>query len=436
MRIGPDPGTPLFGIGVAGADFRHHYHNDEPFNKTQTLMWLENKSSYGGSPSYIFLDGMAFTPLFGVPSNFPYQMSGSQIWVNSKVHANEMIVAGWPGNKLYWFDVMKNKITRTFSLPFSVYGIGLAYGVPSNNSRYVLLQDKVDSSGNMHIFVVDMDPQSPYPPYPNYRIGPIYNVNDGLNVPGLKPHWASISSSGKYILLHYSGDHNRVFEVDSSTLTIRPHPVSASSPHCAGTTTNGDIYDLGHLDLGSNPFDNDEDVISGQEHCGQVGQNVPGVQTVNENGIGHVVMVRLRDGATWSLTDPGNGNGIPKEAYAYHISLRALDRPGWAYVSYYKQDGMRYSDETIAVKMNGSGFVERYVHQHSDSENKTGNNCNQLYSDFDYLSEPHSVPSWDGKKIIFGSNWLFNGSGGGCSIQDYVIKLPVVGRAGIEPATP
>src|SRR5207247_7849793 len=131
------------------------------------------------------------------------------------------------------------------------------------------------------------------------------------------------------------------------------------------------------------PFDNNEDVLVGQENCGNRGVVVGGQL------IGGVVMVRLRDGAITPLTDPTN------EAYPHHVSTRNLDRPGWAYVGYNFESGKRFSDEILAVKLDGSKSVQRFAHKHS------------AYSSC-YRCESHAVPSRDGRRVIWASNWAQN----------------------------
>ncbi|MCX7826878.1 MAG: hypothetical protein N2689_15170, partial [Verrucomicrobiae bacterium] len=61
-------------------------------------------------------------------------------------------------------------------------------------------------------------------------------------------------------------------------------------------------------------------------------------------------------------------------------------------VSYYPADGKRFSDEIVAVKLDGSGAVERLGRTHSDARGL-------------YRAEPHAVPSRDGRRVIFASNW-------------------------------
>jgi len=147
-----------------------------------------------------------------------------------------------------------------------------------------------------------------------------------------------------------------------------------------------------------NPFDNNEDVIVGQEHCGNRGKRVAGTL------IGGVVMVRLRDGKITSLTNPTN------EAYPYHVSTRNYDRPGWVYVSYWPGPGRRFNDEIVAVKLDGSGAVERYAHTRTETSG-----C--------YRCEAHAVPARDGKRVLWASNWMANAAGTGSKlvIQAYVV---------------
>src|SRR4029077_4308758 len=93
------------------------------------------------------------------------------------------------------------------------------------------------------------------------------------------------------------------------------------------------------------------------------------------------------------------------------------------YVSYFKSDGRRFSDEIVAVKLDGSGSVERYAHTHSATSG-----C--------YRCEQHPVPSPDGSMIAFASNWAAD-CGAGCGsatvIKDYIVRAGTA-LAGAPPA--
>src|SRR5207302_1108735 len=159
---------------------------------------------------------------------------------------------------------------------------------------------------------------------------------------------------GKYVVLRYDGGPNamRVYDVNPTTLAVTPHPEPKTWTGQSGPGSLGFIYNVGEPDMALNPFNGNSDVIIGQEHAGNEGTNVSG--------------------------------------------------------------GDRFNEEIMAVKMDGSGSVERFAQSHSDWENATGTTgqYSSKDSDYDYRSQPHEVPSPDGKRVIFASNWVYHGNGG------------------------
>lgn len=104
-----------------------------------------------------------------------------------------------------------------------------------------------------------------------------------------------------------------------------------------------------------------------------------------------------------------------------------MSRPGWVYISTFdyverltdsNADWLPFEDEVFALKMDGSGSVERYAHHHSrryspshaDSDNSI------------YIAEPHATVSRSGNRILFGSNWrtVF---GEDFSVDTYLVDL-------------
>jgi hypothetical protein len=397
QRISGLAGTALplgVGGGAWAVDSRHHYSKDQPWNSDGTLLMLENK----GTPRRVALDGHSYLPRYEECANYD---RGDDRWHPSPQYPHVRINA--KGTELSWFDVVTCTKLRSWTLPFAVRMIGDGEGNPSLDGRYLALCD------SSRMFVVDMDPRPPYAPYPNVRIGPVYDFLAGCTLPECRLGWVSVSPSGKYVVCKYGGDYPRVFDLDPQTLALTPRPMPESAPRCHGTAAQGFIYDLGHCDMALNPFDGNEDVLIGQEHCGWRGATVAGQR------IGGVVMARLRDGAITPLTDPTN------EAYPHHISTQNIDRPGWAYVGYYPQPGKRFSDEIVAVKMNGSRQVERWAHKHSDTQD-----C--------YRCESHAVPSRDGRRVVWASNWAIDCTD--CGAKDEVKAYVVDARADTNGSTP
>ena len=103
-----------------------------------------------------------------------------------------------------------------------------------------------------------------------------------------------------------------------------------------------------------------------------------------------VIKRRLSDGKVTPLTKYGE---------AMHASLRALDRPGWVFVTYggdpdeiaAHPDWAPYAQEVIALRIDGSGEVRRIAQTRS--------------TQLDYRSETHASPSPDGSQVIWSSNW-------------------------------
>ena len=407
-RITNDPGLPTTPLpGTWGNDARHVYSTQQPWSSDNTLLSIENR---GGSPSPLILDGSTYAPKLAPCPNYPFY---DYRWHPSHLHPHEQINVDSSGTELMWFDVVDCIKTRLWTLPIKVnYGIGSGDGNPSQDGRFVALGN--DSA----MFVVDMDPQPPFAPYPSRRIGPVYSFppcslstsNPGDCTIGN----LSVSPSGRYVDVKYTSgsdttaDVHRVYEVDPATLALAPHRMATASLRCGsfGGRPNGWIFPLKHSDMALDPFDGNQDVIVGGRSC-------PGAS------MGRVVKVRLSDGRVTPLTDPSN------EASVSHVSTRNLERPGWAYVSYLKVEGKCFSDEVVAVKLDGSRSVERIAHKHSLT---TG--C--------YRCESHPVPSRDGERVLFASNWAEDcgvGCGSTSDIMDYVVTTsgPPSSTTGQDP---
>ena len=376
-----DAASPL--PGTWGSVARHVYSKQQPWNSTGTLLDLANNSP---GLSSVFLDGNTYQPVLGPCPNYDHWDAR---WHPKLVHSREQINVNREGTELMWFDVSNCVKTRTWALPIVAdYGIGSGEGNVSNSGRFVVIANQ------QQMVVVDMDPQLPNAPaYPYRRIGPVYTFEAcSLDVerPALGTvQNVSISPSGRYIDVKYGGlallgasgcdslcDAHRIFEVDTS-LAIRPHVMADEAARCGSFAArpNGWIFPLKHADMTLDPDDHGEDVIIGGRAC-------------QGSTLGHVVKVRLRDGLVTSLTDPRN-----EPAYS-HGSARNTLRPGWFYVTYSRDpayQGYRFFGEVVAVRTDGSGSVQRFAHYHSTAST--------------YPAEAHAVPSPDGRRVVFASDW-------------------------------
>src|SRR5690349_18662204 len=250
MRIVGDSGTttPMTGGGSVtwGSDARHHYSDDQPWNADGTLLMLQNS----GSPGDLVLDGNTYQVISSGCGDGGYGR-----WHPSLTHAYERVKAY--GTQLWWYDIRTCAITRSWTLPIAAPG-DIEMG-PSRDGRFIAL------STATQVFVVDMDPQPPFAPYPSQRLGPVYDFSSCGALSGCTLDFTQVSASGRYVIVHFQGDWQQVLDVDPNTLALTPRPMPTAAPRCNGTAAQGLIYDLGHPDVTLNLFDNNEDVIIGQE---------------------------------------------------------------------------------------------------------------------------------------------------------------------------
>jgi len=268
------------------------------------------------------------------------------------------------GTTMGWFDIVQCKLLRSWTLPLSTT-IDSEAG-PSRDGAYWAEGDA--STGK--ILVIRMDPMPGL-------IGPAYDAQTNCGLADCTIDHVAISPSAKFVLVHYVGDHDRVFDVNPTTLALTPHVYPAGTPECSGhSPSNGFIFDVGHSDLTYDDGGNDIAVGQNRSWC---------PQTVGGVALGQVYSVRFSDGKVTSLIHNNT-------AQSYHVSCRDFARPGWCYASFWPGSGEVFNDEIIAFRLDGSGQVERLVNTHTDTTN-----C--------YRCESHPVPSPDGMRVIFASSW-------------------------------
>jgi hypothetical protein len=241
----------------------------------------------------------------------------------------------------YW-DVRQD--TTQIAVGFSGYSdfhIGPWEGNLSRDGRRIVIEGR---KGKDHIaFAYDFEEGRKYPDL---------ILNDVSDV-----DWVSISASGNYIVLNgqiqgQTSDQTQVYDLAGNKVG------SLWEQH--GRPSH---YDL-TIDEGG------DDIAVGSSRSGA--------------DDGRVIKRRLSDGKVTVLTPGG---------YASHTSTRNVNRPGWAYVTYQHRGPTwpPYWDEVDAVKLDGSMMVERIAKLHTKRT--------------DYLTESHAVPSPDGNRVLWASDW-------------------------------
>lgn len=329
-RVTGDPGSLIPGIDARWSDIaRQNYPKNAAWNADQTLLFLQR---HNGFPAMLFLDGKNFKPTFGRNS-----CPGDEIrWHPTK--ADIMVFV--KNNVLGYWNVRtdEKEILQTFDT-YSEFLIGPWEGNLSLDGTKIALFGKKGSK--KVAFAYDIEKKKKYP---------------DLDLNGVTVDWASVSASGKYIIVNGNfsgkdGDESQVYTLTGKKV--------------------GKVWDTArpsHYDLTLD--ENGDDIAVG------------GSKRKPDDG--RVLKRRLKDGKVTVLTKGG---------YAGHVSTRNVLRPGWAYVTY-QYTGPNwgpYWGEAVAVKLDGSFKVERIAHLHSNR--------------VDYLTEAHVVPSPDGKYIIWASAW-------------------------------
>ncbi len=115
----------------------------------------------------------------------------------------------------------------------------------------------------------------------------------------------------------------------------------------------------------------------------------------------------------------GNITVVNDFPYAAHTSGRAINRPGWVFVSYQTRTSnyAPYVNELIAVKLDGSR-IERIAHMHENN--------------FTYVAEAHGVPSPDGLRAMWASDWDNNDYPVQSYVADYRDKVIGGGSSTID----
>lgn len=167
--------------------------------------------------------------------------------------------------------------------------------------------------------------------------------------------WLSISQSGQYVVINWIGSAGVV------AYDRKLNVVSRLAPF-------GDHGDIGYDTSGNEVY-------------------------VQYSWEGLFTSYRLKDGVSTVILDKR-----PNWKTGGHISCRNIYRPGWCYISVFN------TSDVFAIKLDGSQTVERFAHHRSSVSS--------------YDAQPQAVPSMDGTKVMFASDW------GGSEISSYVAEMP------------
>jgi hypothetical protein len=130
----------------------------------------------------------------------------------------------------------------------------------------------------------------------------------------------------------------------------------------------------------------------------------------------YIAMVDLATGTLTNLIGPidfSSSTGQPN--LSFHISGRALDRPGWVLVSTTDDSSKSKTwmdKQVFAVELKPNGRIVRLAHDHTIVDPA---------QEHDYWAEPHGSVNRDFTRVLFTSNW---GHPGTEQVEMYMVVLP------------
>lgn len=331
------------------------YSKHQAWNAGESLMMLRSGNGdvhfYNGNPPYQYL------------KTFPSSVQGVQdiFW-----HPDNPVLLYYVlDNTLNLIHEQTDEITTLHTFTNYAYVTTRAEGNMSNDGRYIALCG-YDPDWNPVDFLL-------YDVTAGLVIG---SINVSGSVSGFD--WISVSPLGNYVVVDYAdgttGQFHGVEVYDRQFNFLWQQPLGA-----------------GHSDLG---LDSNGDEVLIMDYYDE-----------NDNTT-HIKKFRLSDGTVTDLL-------AVSPDFDLHESCRSMQRPGWVYVSTFDYVGrltdnsaswLPFEDEVFALKMDGSGDVQRLAHHHSrryspatpDSDNSV------------YFAEPHATVNRNGTRIIWGSNWRQN----------------------------
>jgi hypothetical protein len=204
--------------------------------------------------------------------------------------------------------------------------------------------------------------------------------------------WVSISPLGNYVVIDYAtpdtGRFQGVEVYDRKLNFIWQKPLGSGHSDLGIDGEGSEVLVMGYYDPDSNS--------------------------------GFVKKFRLSDGKETNLIE---------HSYQFdmHVSCRNESRRDWCFISTFDSEyklsadslsWLPFENEVFALKLDGSGEVERIAHHHSRRFSSTTPDRDHS----NYWAEPHATVSRDGKRMIFGSNWsqdIANDS----SVDAYVVDF-------------
>lgn len=327
---------------------KHHYAKDQPFNADESLLFLP--AQYPGA----LLDGRSYAYLRRLPS---FDVDMERVWSNVAPHLMYGVKSNPAALKVLDLSTDSESVLASFPR-YDWLSLGNYEGNLSDDDRRVCLMGQ--RGPDLEVFVYDLPSRTIL----GTKVFP--STTHGADV-----DFCSVSPSGNYVVL------------DSPARTLDLYDPQMRFIRTLSMNAN-------HLDFG---FDQAGDEVA-------VGSN----SSTGDIWHQYIFSTRLRDGRERVELPPGSVNNPT------HTSCRNVGRPGWCYVSEFANTDaahpVTYYDtffnynEVFAVKLDGSGTIERVAKEHHVTDPRFDYGANEGYA-----RSAMAVPSRLGDRVIFASDW-------------------------------
>ncbi|PWT71908.1 MAG: hypothetical protein C5B60_10265 [Chloroflexi bacterium] len=352
---------------------KHHYAKDSVWNCDESLIFL-SQGVYPGA----LLDGTTYAYLRQLPS---FTTDGERVWSNTQ--PNIMYGVRTADASIRKLNVQTGAETIIASFPsYSWLSLGANEGNISNDDRYACFM--AQSGTSLVVFTFDLTTATVLGSQTFANTGHADNIN-----------FTSVTPSGQYAAIGFNV--GGPFGFGDGTLQIYDIHMN----HLRG------FDNIQHVDF-IYDMNGDEVVVGNKSSTGDIFHM-------------YIYSTRLSDGRERVELPVGSVNN------GTHTSCRNINRPGWAYFSQYSNvdpshpitwyNGYFNYNEVFAVRLDGSGTIERYGKEYHEIDANFNTNTNDGYD-----RAAMAVPSRKGDRVVFASDWLDSSTSS--NIHEYVVWWP------------
>lgn len=442
VRVGGDSATAVrtaAGTQISTLTWQQLAQHDyslkgSPWSINEQWFYIENPTGTGCGGPYngnaLILDGQTYAP---IKSN---TVSGDSRWRSDPTKPWERLYGS--GTSLKRVDIRDFSTVATYTLPFTVGGIGLSEGNESWDNRWVAMT----TSGGGTVCIVDMI---------RNRVGAAVRLPllTGGSADGDSADDVKISAWGGYMIASYDDTHSgarQVFQVDTANCVLynngaTPPVASYYSLGNAGAGeqeaswvdhTHGFIHPLEHADQTYNPYTT------------ELAECMVGVCQGANTDSGMIAVVRLRDGAVRHISIGAAGTGLRGEAYVGHCTAQNRLRPGWVVCDYecsaVDSDSSasfsnRMHDEVVGWRMLPDSSVAAFGKQcirYGFKHTVANTDCGPVGCE---TAQGQAAVSPTGTRVVFHSNWKRGVPSSGFTANNWR-RSYVIDARGVSPAGP